>query len=181
MERRKPRPHAHPVKLSSDERSRLKDLTRKGIVSAREVTRARILLLLDEGWAPTDVPEAVGCNEATVRRVRARYEKEGLDRALTEGARPGHAKALSDKQEAHIIAMVCSEPPDGHARWTIRLVTEQAIRRGIVDTVGKETIRVLLRDHDLKPWREKNVVRSQARRGVHREDGGRARGVRAGL
>lgn len=179
MERRKPRSNAHPLKLSPEERSSLRDLTKKGVVSARELTRARILLLLDEGWAPSDVPEAVGCGEATVRRVRARYEQEGLQRALTEGARPGHAKALSDKQQAHIIAMVCSQAPEGRARWTIRLVAEQAIRRRIVKTVSKETIRVLLRDHDLKPWREKNVVRDPARRRLRREDGGRARLVRA--
>jgi putative transposase len=114
------------------------------VIGARTLTRARILLLLDEGWAPTDVPEAVGCGEATVRRVRARFEQEG--------ARPGHAKILSDKHEAHIIAMLCSAPPDGHARWMIEVIVEQAILRGVVDKVGRETIRVLLRNHDLKPW-----------------------------
>lgn len=158
MERRKPRKDAHPVNLSPAERRRLKDMTKKGIVSAREVSRARILLLLDEGWAPSDVPAAVGCGEATVRRVRARYEQGGVERALTEAPRPGHAKVLSDKQEARIIAMVCSAPPDGYARWTVQLVVEQAILRGLVDKVGRETVRVLLRNHDLKPWREKNVV-----------------------
>lgn len=181
MERRKPRKDAHPVKLSSDERGRLADLTSKGIVSARTMIRARVLQLLDEGWAPSDVPAAVGCGEATVRRVGARYEEGGLERALTDAPRPGHAKVLSDKQEAQIVAMVCSNPPDGHARWTTGLVVEQAIVRGMVDKVGRETIRVLLRNHHLKPWREKNVVRTHARRGIHREDGGRARGVRATL
>lgn len=179
MERRKPRSNAHPIELSPSERSHLRDLTKKGVVSARELTRARILLLLDEAWAPSDVPEAVGCGQATVRRVRARYEQEGLERALTEAPRPGHVKRLSGKQEEHIVAMVCSRPPDGRARWTIRLVTEEAIHRGIAETVGRETIRVLLRDHHLKPWREKNVVRSPARRRLRREDGGRAGFVRA--
>jgi putative transposase len=179
MERRKPRKDAHPVKLSPDERGQLASLTSKGIVSARTMIRARVLQLLDEGWAPSDVPAAVGCGEATVRRVRARYEEGGLERALTDAPRPGHAKVLSDKQEAQIIAMVCSDPPDGHARWTTELVVEQAISRGMVDKVGRETIRVLLRHHHLRPWREKNVVRAHARRGVHAEDGGRARGIRA--
>src|SRR5688572_11308935 len=111
MERRKPRKDAHPVKLSPDERGHLTSLTSKGITSARRMTRARILQLLDEGWAPSDVPAAVGCGEATVRRVKGRYEEGGLGRALTDAPRPGHAKALSDKQEAQIIAMVCSAPP----------------------------------------------------------------------
>ena len=181
MERRKPRKDAHPVELSPDERCHLADLTSKGIISARTMTRARVLQLLDEGWAPSDVPAAVGCGESTVRRVRRRYEEGGLERALTDAPRPGHAKVLSDKQEAQIIAMVCSAPPDGHARWTTELVVEQAILRDVVDKVGRETIRVLLRHHALKPWREKNVVRPHARRGVHREDGRRARCVRAAV
>jgi putative transposase len=62
----------------------------------------------------------------------------------------------SDKQR--IIAMVCTEPPQGAARWTVRLVAEQAVKRQLVPRVGRETIRVLLQSHDLKPWREHNVV-----------------------
>jgi hypothetical protein len=65
--------------------------------------------------------------------------------------------APSDKQR--IIAMVCSAPPEGAARWTDRLVAEQAVKRKVVPRVGRETIRILLQSHDLKPWREKNVVR----------------------
>jgi hypothetical protein len=63
--------------------------------------------------------------------------------------------------------MVCSDPPEGMARWTIEVIARESIRRGIVERVGRETIRVLLRDHDLRPWREKNVVREQTRRRVH--------------
>jgi len=164
MERRRPRKDTHPVKLSAAERRRLKRLTTQGTAPARVTVRARILLLLDDGWAPIDVPEAIGCGIATVRRVRARYEREGLDRALTEAPRRGKPRLLTEKQGARIVAMVCGDPPMGHARWTLEVVAEQAIKRKIVKTVGRETIRLLLRDHDFKPWREKNVVRGRPRR-----------------
>ena len=90
-----------------------------------------------------------------------RYQEGGLERALYDKQRPGAASLLSTKQQQRIIAMVCSDPPKGHARWTVRLVAEQAVKRRLVPRVGRETIRVLLLNHDLKPWREKNVVRSR--------------------
>jgi|SRR5450432_2608347 len=82
-----------------------------------------------------------------------------LARALYEKERPGAAEVLDESQKQHIIAMVCSDPPVGRARWTVRLVVAEAVKRRLVPRVGRETIRVLLLHHDLKPWREKNVVR----------------------
>jgi putative transposase len=74
---------------------------------------------------------------------------------------PGAAALLEDRQRQRIIAMVCSDPPEGRARWTVRLVAEEAVKRRLVPRVGRETVRVLLLHHDLKPWREKNVVRGR--------------------
>ena len=159
VERRKPRKDARLVELPEDERRQLKRLTTKGKTSARVLVRARILLLLDDGWAPSDIPEATGCGIATVGRVRGRYEKEGLERALKEAPRRAKPRLLNEKQGVRIVAMVCEDPPLGHARWTLEVVVEEAKRRKIVKTIGRETVRLLLRDHDLKPWREKNVVR----------------------
>jgi hypothetical protein len=70
---------------------------------------------------------------------------------------------LDDSQKQRIIAMVCRDPPVGRARWTVRLVAEEAVQRKLVPKLGRETIRVLLLHHDLKPWREKNVVCSGTR------------------
>jgi len=84
---------------------------------------------------------------------------------------------LDKSQKQRIIAMVCSQPPEGFARWTVRLVAEQAVKRKLVPRVGRETVRNLLLHHDLKPWREKNVVHSGIEPGVHREDGGRSGGL----
>jgi transposase len=96
--------------------------------------------------------------------VGHRYEDGGLERALFEKERPGAASLLKDSEKQRIIAMVCADPPEGHARWTVRLVAEQAVKRRILPRVGRETIRILLLSHDLKPWREKNVVRSGTQR-----------------
>jgi hypothetical protein len=68
--------------------------------------------------------------------------------------------------------MVCGKPPEGRARWTVRLVAEEAVKRKLVPRAGRETIRVLLESHDLKPWREKNVVRGGTGPELHRENGG---------
>jgi putative transposase len=82
-----------------------------------------------------------------------------LDRALYERPRQGAQPILNASERQKIIAMVCSDPPAGQARWTVRLIAAQAIKRKLVPRVGRETIRILLEGHDLKPWREKNVVR----------------------
>ena len=94
-----------------------------------------------------------------VREIGWRYQDSGLDRALYDKPRPGAQSLLDDSQRQRIIAMVCSDPPAGRARWTVRLVAEEAVKRKLVPKVGRETVRVLLQSHDLKPWREKNVVR----------------------
>ena len=81
--------------------------------------------------------------------------------ALYEKQRPGAKHLLDPSQKQRIIAMVCSDPPEGRARWTVRLVAQEAVKRKLVPRVGRKTIRVLLESHDLKPWREKNVVRGR--------------------
>jgi hypothetical protein len=105
----------------------------------------------------------VGCGEATVRRVRQRFEQGGVARVLDDAPPPGRSKTTTKSVEARIIAMVCSSPPEGRSRWTVRLVAEEVVERGILKRVSREKIRLILRDHDLKPWREKNVVRPSPR------------------
>ena len=91
------------------------------------------------------------------RNIGRRYQQGGLERALYERPRPGAAEVLDESQKQRLIAMVCSDPPEGRARWTVRLVAEEAVKRKLVPRVGRKTIRILLLSHDLKPWREKNV------------------------
>src|ERR1019366_10542766 len=94
-----------------------------------------------------------------------------------QGAKP----ILSPTERQRIIAMACSDAPEGRAGWTVRLIAEQAIKRKLVPNVGRETIRILLQSHELKPWREKNVVHSRVGPGVHPEDGRRAGHLREAL
>lgn len=162
MARRVPRPDTKPVHLSRQERRKLEEAMSRGLVSARTQRRVRALILLAEGWAPVDVPGAVGCGEATVRRVRQRHESGGIDSVLEDRPQRGRPRAISAQAEARIVAMVCGPPPEGCNRWTINLVAERAIAQGIVQPVCRESIRLVLRDHDLRPWRKKNVVRAGA-------------------
>jgi len=78
-----------------------------------------------------------------------------LGAAVYAKQRPGAQEVLDGPQKQRIVAMVCSKPPEGRARWTVRLIAEEAVKRKLVPNVGRETIRILLQSHDLKPWREK--------------------------
>jgi hypothetical protein len=131
-------------------------------LSARVWRRMQILKLLDKGWNLTATGEAVDTYAREVRRVGWRYLERGLEAALTDDERPKPSKKLDARQEAAVVALVCGPPPVGRARWTIALIVQESTRRGIVASIGDETIRTLLAAHDLKPWREKNVVRAEA-------------------
>jgi transposase len=159
------------IQLPRKDEQALQQLLRGGIQQARVLLRALALLQLAGGQTAPQVARNLGRTAKAVREIGRRYAKEGLERALYEKPRPGAAPLLDPSEQQRIIAMVCSDPPQGFARWTVRLVAQEAIKRKLVPKVGRETIRVLLQSHDLQPWREKNVVRGGARRGVHREDG----------
>jgi transposase len=151
--------HRVHVELSKRDRVRIAEMLRKGQCSARVLRRALVLRQLDQGQPAAQAATHLGAGKSTVRAIARRYEDEGLDSALYEKPRPGKPLALDVNQSQRIIAMVCSPPPEGRARWSVRLIAEEAVKRKLVPAVGRETIRVLLQNHDLKPWREKNVVR----------------------
>jgi transposase len=117
------------------------------------------LLQLGEHASAPEIAKVIPLTPQAIRRLGHRYERVGLEGALYEKQRPGASEVLDTTQKQRIIAMVCSDPPEGQARWTVRLVAEEAVKRKLVPGVGRETIRILLQHHDLKPWREKNVVR----------------------
>jgi len=154
-----PRP-ALRVKVSKKDQAALKKVLAGGIEQVRVAMRAVALLRLAEGMSAPRIAEVLPMTRQSVRNLARRYEQDGLDRALYDKQRPGAASLLSNQQRQRIIAMVCSDPPKGRARWTVRLVAEEAVKRRLLPRVGRETIRILLVSHDLKPWRKKNVVRS---------------------
>src|SRR6187549_536659 len=163
------RPRFPGLRLSAADRRALASETGGGRpLPARRWRRIRILELLHQGRSLIDVAQAVGTYSREVRRVGWRFLEQGLAAALTDDPRPKPPKRLDTRQQAAIVALVCGPPPAGCARWTIRLTTAEAMRRGIVADVGRETVRQVLAHHALKPWREKNVVRARVGHRVHR-------------
>src|SRR5438309_5653098 len=149
------------VRLSKPEQDQLDNLLRGGLQLVRTVLRALALRQLADGQAIRKVAASVGLTPKTVWLTSQRYQQGGLERALYERARPGKESLLDTAQRQRLIALVCSPPPEGRARWTVRLLAEEAVKRKLVPGVGRETVRILLESHDLKPWREKNVVRGR--------------------
>jgi transposase len=151
------------LKVSAKDQATLKKMLAGGVEQVRVAMRAVALLRLGEGMGAPQIAAVLPLSRQSVRNIARRYEEGGLERALYDKQRPGAESLLSAKQRQRIIAMVCSDPPQGRARWTVRLVAEEAVKRRLVPRAGRETIRVLLESHDLKPWREKNVVRGGSR------------------
>jgi putative transposase len=147
------------IEVTTRDRKALRKLLSGGIQQVRLVLRAMALLQLAKGVSAPRIAGMVPLTAQAIRKIGHRYQEGGLERALYEKQRPGAEALLEDSQKQRIIAMVCSDPPEGFARWTVRLVAEESVKRRLVPRVGRETIRILLLSHDLKPWREKNVVR----------------------
>jgi putative transposase len=151
------------VEVSNKDQKELQRLLSGGVQQVRVVLRALALLQLAKGVSAPRISIAIPLTPQAIRKVGHRYQQGGLERALYERPRPGATEVLDDSQKQRLIAMVCSSPPEGRARWTVRLVAQEAVKRKLVPRVGRETIRVLLLSHDLKPWREKNVGRGRPR------------------
>jgi putative transposase len=163
-----------PIKIKPKDLTQIGELLRGGIQQVRVVLRALVLQQLAHGVTAPQVARSLPLTSKAIRQIAHRYNSNGLARALYDKQRPGPAQILDDSQKQRIVAMVCGPPPEGRARWTVRLVAEEAVKRKLVPRAGRETIRIVLQRHELKPWREKNVVRGGVGRGLHRKDGGRA-------
>ena len=147
----------YPVILSDTERDHLKRLIASGTAPARKLTHARILLKADEaaqgaGWVDEKVAEAVETSQPTVARIRRQYFEEGLDAALNR--RPPtreYQRKLDGESEAHVVALACSEPPEGEARWSLRLLADKLIELEIVEDVSYQTVRRTLKKTPSSP------------------------------
>jgi len=149
------------VNIAPKDQKQLAELLSGGVQQVRVILRALALLQFAKGVSAPRISQVVPLTAQAIRTIARRYQNGGLESALFEKQRPGAAAVLDDSQKQRIIAMVCSNPPEGRARWTVRLVAEEAVNRRLVPRAGRETVRILLLDHDLKPWREKNVVRGR--------------------
>ena len=141
------------IKLTKGQRKRLEDLTRRGSVKVREYKRARVLMLAGEeqGQANTDeqIAEQVGVSTATVQRVRQRFVQEGLEVALHDKPRPGAPPKFSGRQKALVTALACTQPPEGHARWSLRLLADKLVELEEMDDISYRTVGRILKKTSL--------------------------------
>jgi homeodomain-containing protein len=135
------------VELEAGERERLNALVSKGKAPAKTILKARILLKADQGesgpgWLDARIVEALDTNLTMVMRVREKLVTEGLDAVLTRKKRktPPVEPIFDGEAQAKLIALACSKPPEGHARWTIRLLAEHVVARKIVDAAHFNTV-----------------------------------------
>ena len=133
------------VNLTEAEREHLLGITRRGRSSGRKVKRSLILCKADEGLTDQQVAKALMVGPATVGRVRQRFVEGGLERALDDLPRPGQRPKLDGRQEAHLVAVACSAAPEGHTRWTLRLLADEAVKLELTDSISRETVRQVLK------------------------------------
>jgi putative transposase len=133
-----------PLYLQPEQRQELEQKVRSGNETARTLTRARILLLTDrstgDGRGDAEVAAVLLCSQATVGTIRKRFLNEGLQAALYDKPRPGRAPKITGDIEAQLTLIACSDPPEGCARWTVRLLAEQRVEVGLVDSIHYTTV-----------------------------------------
>jgi homeodomain-containing protein len=137
----------YAVALTEAERAQLRTLVGRGIAPARLLTRARILLKADQSeggaaWSDAAIAGALAVHPTTVARIRRQVVEQGLEAALTR-KRPDrvYERVLDGVAEAHLIAVVCADPPAGHERWSLRLLADELVRLEVVGAVSHETVR----------------------------------------
>jgi putative transposase len=133
------------IHLKPEERDRLVKLVSVGYHQANEMRRAYMLLHSDDGKTDQSIADLLFCSEDSVRRTRIRYLNEGLAAALEDKPRSGREPALNAQQEAYLIALTCSAPPDGQEHWTLELLTQRMIDDEQVETLSPETVRLTLK------------------------------------
>jgi len=138
------------VTLTDQEREGLETMLAKGRAAARKLTRARILLKADQGaggpaWTDEAIVAALDVGRATVERVRKRVVEEGVGAALSDRTRPARPRKVFGDEEAHLVALACSAPPDGHERWTLRLLAERMVELEYIESLSHETVRQVLK------------------------------------
>ena len=143
------------VELTQQEREELGTLLSSGKQAARKLKRAQILLAANAGVADEKIAATVGVGGSTVYRTKRRFVEGNLERALSEEPRPGAERKLSGKEEALLVATVCSKAPAGRARWTLDLLADEMVKLTAHEKLSRETVRRRLAENHLKPWRRK--------------------------
>ena len=141
------RPKKYHVNLSESNREALKALIAAGTAPARKLAHARVLLKADQGWRDQDIADAVEVSPGTVWRLRKQYAEEGLEAALNRRPpRREYSHKLDGEQEARLVAIACSAPPAGYARWTLRLLADRLVELEVVEgSISYQTVRRTLK------------------------------------
>jgi transposase len=139
------------VHLSDHQRVKLEGIIRSGKHKARKITRCRILLLADgpNGKTDEEISDVLGVCLATIFNVRRRYSQEGLERAIGEGTRSGQPPKFEGRAAAKITAIACSTPPDGQARWSLRLLADRIVELKIVESISHQSVSNILKKTNL--------------------------------
>ncbi len=145
----------HIVRLPAAIRQNLRQLVRSGTRPAQVVRRCQVLLKSDEGCTDEEIAEHVGCSDRTVRTLRKQFCTGGIEQAIYDAPRSGRPETFTGRQRQQVVALACTDPPEGRQRWTLEWLCEQAVKRGLVESVGKSEVALWLKEHDLKPWRKK--------------------------
>ena len=143
------------IALSDEERARLQELTRSGQARVRRVKRAQILLAAEQGHSDAAIAATLGVGTSTVYHIKRRFVEGCLETALGEAPRGGARRKLSGREETLLVAVACSEPPPGRARWTLELLAGEIVQRTEHEDLSRETVRRRLAEHALKPWQRK--------------------------
>ena len=141
----------HVVDLTPKQRKHLRRIVRVGTNRAQVITRAHILLKSHEGMTDREIADVLYTGEESVRRTRVRFCEEGLELALKGKPQPAREPTLSDEQEAYLVALACSDPPEGRSSWTIELLTDRLVADGIVDSISWEKVRLTLKKTSSSP------------------------------
>lgn len=164
------------IVLTDAEREQLQTMLSEGKYAARKLTRARILLLSDEGKTSGDIVAALGVGSATVERLRKRCAEAGVAAALVDRPRPGAQLKLDERAQARLIAEACSTPDEEHARWTLKLLAGRVVELGLAESISPETVRSYLKKRSQALAKAGMVHRRRERR-FRRRHGRRARSV----
>ena len=139
------RPQKFTVNLTPTQLAHLTDLTQRGKLSARVITRARILLLTHAGRTNEAIRDALGVSLATVINIRRKFCTAGLDQALYDAPRPGRPAKFDGKDRAAITSLACSAAPKGYARWSLRLLADRAVELDLVDEIARSSVFYILK------------------------------------
>jgi putative transposase len=154
------------IGLTKEERTELERFVTQGEKSAREINRARILLLVGEGREDNDIGRILGLSRGTVYNVRQKYKtkvSDSLREVLEEEPRSGRPIAIDSRVEAKVTMLACSAPPPGRARWTLQLLADKLVKLGVTDSISQESVRQILKKTTSSPGSRNNGAAGKSR------------------